>query len=101
MRRILYEPDMEKLKEFQGILDSYAISTIISTPNINSVEAAPLPQCFPYLCVINDEDYSRAKQIIRKYFTTLDKECQATCSQCGDTNSSDYLFCWSCDTPVE
>lgn len=101
MKRILYEPDMEKLNEFQAILDSYAIATIISTPNITSVEASPLPKCFPFICVVNDDDYGRAKQIIRKYFTSLENESQATCPNCGDTNPGDYLFCWSCDTTVE
>jgi len=100
MKRVLYESDMEKLKMFQGILDSYAISTIINIPNITALEASPLPQCFPYLSVVNEKDYSRAKQVIRKYYTSLEKSRQASCPNCGDTNSADFLFCWQCDTPV-
>lgn len=101
MKRLLYEPDMDKLMEFQDMLASYAVPTIISTPNVNAVEAYPIPKCFPYLCVVNEDDYSRAKQIIRKYYTSQDKKLQATCPHCGDTNADGYIFCWSCDTPKD
>jgi len=96
MKKLFYEPDLERLDLFQNILNEEGISTTIQVPHLSEIEPPlPLPNCFPYLCVLNDSDYSRAIQCIRGYLCSLEK--REPCFICGEVNPSGYLFCWSCD----
>ena len=100
MKKLFYEPDLERLDLFQRLLDKESISTTIQVPHLSEIEPPlPLPKCFPYLCVLDDNDYPQAIQCIREYlYSSLDKTAQ--CPFCREVNPAGFIFCWSCDKPV-
>jgi len=100
MKKLFYEPDLERLDFFQKLLHEAAISTSIQIPHLSELEPPlPLPNCFPYLCVLDDNDYDRAIQRIRQHIRSTEEKT-ATCPFCGDINPVEFLFCWSCDKPA-
>lgn len=59
----------------------------------------PIPEFYPDLCVLNQEDVARAIEILRPY---VEKNPQATaladwtCTQCGESVPGNIGSCWSC-----
>ena len=100
MKKLFYEPDLERLDFFQKLLNKEAISTSIQIPHLSEIEPPlPLPNCFPCLCIVNDDDYERGMQCIRQYLSSQ-KEETTPCPYCGDINPVDFLFCWACNQPT-
>ena len=100
MKKLFYEPDVERLDLFQKLLEEDGISTSIQIPHLSEIEPPlPLPKCFPFLCEIDDNDYEYAMECIRKYIS-LFKEERVPCPYCGDSNPVDFLFCWACAKPA-
>jgi hypothetical protein len=58
----------------------------------------PIPEFYPALCVMNDDDYDRAVQIIREQIiaNNLRADNEIKCSACGETNPGNFDVCWSC-----
>jgi len=58
----------------------------------------PIPDLYPNLCVMYDEDYQRAWEIlniaIKENAENMNKEI--TCSSCGEVNPGNFEICFAC-----
>jgi hypothetical protein len=63
----------------------------------------PIPEFYPDLCVLNEEDVSRAVEILRPY---VEKDPTAkplpdwTCPKCSESVPGNIGSCWNCATPA-
>ena len=104
MRELFRELDITRVSYYKAVLESYGIATLIRNEFLTAsgLTDIPIPEFYPALCVMNDEDYLPAVKIIREHLTAnqqhADEEIQ--CASCGETNPGNFETCWSCGNPV-
>lgn len=60
-----------------------------------------IPIFHPGLCIVNDRDEDRARQLIRE-----NREPEPTnlpdvkCAECGEMNPGNFAQCWNCDAKL-
>lgn len=105
MKELFREPDFTVVGHFQAILEGEGIRTLIRNEHIAmmGVTEVPIPDVFPALCVVNDEDYERARQVIRERleFDRGRSEEEIACPGCGEANPGNFSECWSCQSPLD
>ena len=85
-------------------MEAEGIPTLIRNQHLTcaGLTEIPIPEFFPALCVMNDEDYEKAVQIIRSHLTaeSPDADVEVPCPACGETNPGNFAQCWSCGAPL-
>jgi len=62
----------------------------------------PPTEVWPILCVEDDKDYDRAKQIVDEELKRLENTSQRwVCHRCGETIEGQFTDCWKCGAPRE
>jgi hypothetical protein len=104
MKELFRERDITRVHYFQGVLEENGIQTLIRNEFLtgSGVSEIPIPEFFPALCVLNDDDYVQAVAIIREHLTANQKGAQTEikCDFCGETNPGNFEICWSCGNSV-
>jgi Putative prokaryotic signal transducing protein len=60
----------------------------------------PLPDFWPTLCVMNDEDYPEAMSILRSVRDTAPAvQADWECPRCGESVPGNFTGCWNCENP--
>ncbi len=64
---------------------------------------AIMPELWPALCVVQDENYEKAMELIRSSVTedAENSEFEVTCSACGESNPGNFDLCWSCGESIK
>lgn len=104
MKELFREQDITRVSYYKAVLETHGIPTLIRNEYLtgSGLTEIPIPEFFPALCVLNDDDYAPAVTIIREHLTTnqMDADVEITCASCGETNPGNFEICWSCDNPV-
>jgi Putative prokaryotic signal transducing protein len=100
MTELFRERDYTKVGYFESVLEAEGIPTFVRNKHLtmSGLTEIPIPEFFPALCVMNDQDYEPAMEIIRKHLTenSVGVEREVTCDGCGETNPGNFDVCWSC-----
>jgi hypothetical protein len=100
MKELFRERDFTKVGFFESVLEAEGIPTIVRNKHLtmSGLTEIPIPEFFPALCVINDEDYEPAMEIIRKHLTenSIGVEREVTCTACGEPSPGNFDVCWAC-----
>ncbi|MBG7608823.1 MAG: DUF2007 domain-containing protein [Verrucomicrobia bacterium] len=100
MKELFRERDYTKVGYFQSVLEDAGIPTIVRNKHLtmSGLAEIPIPEFFPALCVINEEDYERAMELIRRRHkeNIVGADLEKTCPGCGETNPGNFDVCWSC-----
>jgi len=98
MREVFVNQDHARVGFYRSILDEAGIPTFIRNENSNnSLTELPSPIFFPALCVVHDEDYDRAMQILSHvYYDPPSNEPDWVCAQCGEHVPGNFDSCWKC-----
>ena len=82
---------------FQGILENAGIQTFVRNENLSGVEGM-IPIFEPALCVVNDGDEGRARELMEQAKQTEDPGDgpKQVCGDCGEENPSNFGTCWNC-----
>jgi hypothetical protein len=63
----------------------------------NNITDMPSPIFFPALCVVRDEDYDEAMQILGKiYYEQPSEGADWRCGQCSEEVPATFDSCWHC-----
>jgi hypothetical protein len=93
-----------RVSYYKAVLEDNGIPTLIRNEYLtgSGLTEIPIPEFFPALCVINDEDYVQAVAIIREHLTARPKnaDIEVACVSCGEMNPGNFTTCWSCGGPV-
>ena len=108
MKELFRDQDIIKVSFYKQLLDDEDIPCLIRNEHlqVSGLAEIPIPEFFPALNVVHDEDYPRAHEIIRKHLEEteqLNRETQDTeapCPDCGETNPGNFAECWSCQKPL-
>lgn len=104
MKDLFREFDFTKVGYYQSILESQGVETFVRNRDVSSLagEASIMPELWPTLCVIKDEDYDRAMQMIRDSVSAdadrADEEVH--CPSCEEVNPGNFDLCWSCGSEI-
>ena len=101
MKELLREREFVRVGYFQTMLEAAGIPTFLRNENLSITEVS-IPDFFPALCVVNDEDYDRAREIIR---TQEEKSKESPgadriCGKCGEPCPGNFELCWNCGEPL-
>lgn len=104
MKELFRERELIKVSFYQQLLEAEGIATMIRNEHLtmSGLTEIPIPEFFPALCVLNDDDYEAAMEIIRTHLAA-DKEAADTespCPSCGESNPDNFDICWSCEKPL-
>ncbi|HEX5791161.1 MAG TPA: DUF2007 domain-containing protein [Luteolibacter sp.] len=100
MKELFREQDITRVHYYKALLEEHGIPTLIRNEFLTNsgLTEIPIPEFFPALCVLEDEDYEEAVGIIRDHLhadqENADKE--VACASCGETNPGNFDTCWSC-----
>ena len=104
MKELFRELDFTKVGYYQSILESQGIKTFIKNRDLAGLagEAAIMPDVWPALCVVEDEDYERAMQEIRDNINHNAErvDIEVNCPACNEENPGNFDLCWSCGATI-
>jgi hypothetical protein len=107
MKELFREQDITRVSYFKAVLEDCGIPTLIRNEylTVSGLTEIPIPEFFPALCVLNDEDYVEAVAIIREHLSANQNNAniEVVCVSCGETNPGNFEICWSCgsELPVQ
>jgi hypothetical protein len=105
MKELFREADSAIVGHMKSILENEGIATVIRNEHLYmaGLSEVPIPDFFPALNVIHDEDYQRALLVLKKYVENsranvgkVDEE--VACPSCGEINPGNFEACWSCES---
>lgn len=102
MKELFRDPDFSRVAFFQTLLESEGIPVLIENEAL-SVTAIPIPEFHPALCVLDDGDYGRAVEVIRKHLATDPQgpRPERICPSCGESSPGNFGACWNCGSALE
>ncbi len=104
MKELFREQDITRVSYYKAVLEDHGIPTMIRNEYLtgSGLTEIPIPEFFPALCVLNDEDYARAVAVIREHLAADQEnaDIEIACVSCGETNPGNFVTCWSCGGPV-
>lgn len=86
-----------RISFYRGILENANIQTFVRNENLSGVEG--MIHIFePALCIVNDEDETRARELIEQAKLSEDPGDgpEISCQQCDEDNPSNFAACWNC-----
>ena len=86
---------------YKNILENAGIPTFVRNEHLSGVEGM-IPIFQPGLCVVNDADEDRARQLIEQAKLSEDPGDgpEISCSSCSEKNPSNFALCWNCGTEL-
>lgn len=103
MKEIFRERDYTRVGYFQTVLEAEGIQTFVRNENtVTFMTEVPIPEFYPALCVVNDDDYEAAVEVLRSHVKedAVLSQQEAPCPKCGEPNPANFEMCWSCSTPL-
>lgn len=101
MRDIFWNQDFTLMEHYKGILEEAGIACFIrDESSLAALQVMPGTMSLPVLCISNDEDYDRARTMIRELVQTPSATLPDwKCANCGETVPGNFDSCWHCGTP--
>lgn len=101
MKELFRERDFTRIGYFNTILENAGIETTIKNKHISATHV-DIPEFWPALCVVHDEDFPVALEVLRKLReeneAVLDQEIE--CPHCKQINPGNFEVCWACEEPL-
>jgi hypothetical protein len=103
MKEVFRHHEFIRVSLFRDRVEAAGISTMLRNEAlVHGVVEIPSPEFYPNLCVMNDEDYQEAWEIIHKM---IEEEKvipgdDLICPRCGEKSPSNFGECFSCQTPL-
>ncbi len=105
MKVLFTHPDFTRVGHCQAILEEAGIACFIRNESTQNLLAGlPDTACQPVLCITDDADEPRARELLREFITTehqIEAEESAPewrCPNCDEMVPGNFGSCWKCDT---
>ena len=99
MKELFREQDFTRVGLYRSMLESEGIPTFVLNENAETMTTmVPIPEFFPALCVVNDDDYDLAVEVLEKnavHGARLSQQ-QHVCPKCQERSPGNFETCWSC-----
>ena len=104
MKNVYSSPHLFLVNHYRNIVESYGIPCVVKNSFLSGA-AGELPptEVWPILCVEDERDYDRAKQIVDEELSRLENNTgkQWVCQKCGERIEEQFTDCWKCGAPRE
>ena len=99
MTEVFAHPDLTQLAHCRSILEESGIPCFIENESTHDLMAGlPDPLRQPSLCVKDDADAARARELLRELTTAGEGDSPDwKCPQCGETVPGNFGTCWKCE----
>ncbi len=101
MKNVYSSPHLFLVNHYRNIVESYGIPCVVKNSFLSGA-AGELPptEVWPILCVEDETDYDRAKQIVDEELNRLENAGkQWVCQKCGELIDGQFTDCWKCGAP--
>ena len=92
-----------RVSQFRDLVESAGIPTMLRNEHTShGVIEVPIPEFYPNLCVLNDDDYAEAWEIINKVIQSekTNPGDDLICGHCGERNPGNFGECFNCQKPL-
>lgn len=97
MRHVYSHQDHARVGFFKSILDDAGIETFMKNDVSSNTTDLPSLIIAPTLCVVNDEDYDRAREVLNAaVLPPAQASVDWQCAACGETVPGNFDTCWNC-----
>jgi len=98
MKDVFVNQDHVRVGYYKSVLDEAGIASFVRNESTNNPLAKmPAPLFFPVLCVINDDDYDRAMEILGAIHNAPPSEATVwNCPKCNEEVPGNFDSCWKC-----
>jgi hypothetical protein len=98
MREVFVNQDHARVGYYKSVLDQAGIPNFVRNQDSNnSMTDMPSMLFFPALCVLHDEDYDRAMEILGEiYYAQPAQAPEWRCSTCAEEVPGNFDSCWQC-----
>jgi hypothetical protein len=98
MKRVYTTNTMSADQEIvKGLLEEAEIPCMVRNENLSTaLGELPFTECSPEIWIQNDEDYSRASEIVNAWRNAEVEDHGPWLCRCGETIEGQFSSCWSC-----
>ncbi|HEY6565044.1 MAG TPA: DUF2007 domain-containing protein [Pirellulaceae bacterium] len=104
MKELFRERDITLVAYYQSIVEAEGIATHIRNQHLtgSGLTEIPIPEFFPALCVVDEEDAGRAMEILRRRIKESQEgaDTEVACPACAEMNPGNFGTCWSCGAAI-
>ena len=101
MKEIFRHLDLTTVSYHKSLLEAEGIPVLLRNEHTTTsgITSVPIPEFYPNICVLNDEDYPRAWEILNHALHTNAKnvDVDVICPECGEKNPGNFEMCFSCN----
>ena len=81
----------------QSLLEPEGIDSLIRNQNLSgAMGELPVNECWPEVWIMDDDDYSRAMNIISSCLAETDTNSEPWSCVCGENIEGQFTACWKC-----
>lgn len=103
MKEVFRHHEYIRVNQFRDLVEAAGIPTMLRNEHlVHGVVEIPIPEFYPNLCVMNDEDYEAAWKIINEVIEAEKNppEEDLVCAHCGENNPGNFGECFACQKPL-
>jgi|TARA_B110000914_G_scaffold6152_1_gene5219 hypothetical protein len=101
MKEIFRHSELHRVTRYRDILESAGIETLVRNEAL-SVSDAPIPEFFPNLCVLSDDEFPRASELLKEHDERMaaGSGVEVICPPCGEVNPGNFDVFFNCQEPM-
>lgn len=101
MIELLRYRDITRVTYYRDLLENAGIQTFIRNENLSTTEGVSIPDFYPALCILNEDDQERAMNLINEDIES-GKEVvgEVVCRNCSEKCPSNFDVCWNCGSKI-
>lgn len=104
MKEIYRDLNLTTVRYYKSLLEDEGISVILRNEHAatSGITGVIIPAFYPNICVLNDEDYPVALEILSKALHANERniDIDVICPDCGETNPGNFEICYLCNKPL-
>lgn len=100
MKELFRYRDFTTVSYYNSLLQAEGIPTMLRNEHLHmtGLTEIPITEFYPNICVIHDEDYERAREILQDAMFKDEELSQEerTCPECAEPNPRNFELCYAC-----
>ena len=97
MNEVFRHWDTATVGLISSILEEAEIKTVLRNWDGSNIVEIPIPAIYPNVCVLNEKDFEKAKELISAFLQSPEKNGDDwNCEKCGESVGHELNECWNC-----
>ena len=104
MKELFRHRDHALVSYYAQMLEAAGIPVLLRNEHVTMMGLSDIPitEFYPNICVLNDEDYQQAWELMRKVMQGNAEHAdeEVACAACGETNPGNFDVCFACGEEI-